>query len=101
MLTIRLQMMDFGSHEVLAPQVGAKARDILSQFLVEAVTLSLAGRNHRDCRRGDGVFADLALCALVDARQFAPRSCWRSYSPRWSGCSLATIQRAKRRSWTD
>ena len=49
--------------------VGAKRRDILSQFLVEAVTLSLLGRHHRDRRRADDVAADFALRAMVHRGQ--------------------------------
>ena len=53
----------------LRQAVGAKTRDILSQFLVEAVTLSLLGGDHRDRGRAGGVAADLVLRAMVDAGQ--------------------------------
>ena len=77
--------------------VGAKRRDILSQFLVEAVTLSLLGGIIGIVVGVTTSLAHLAFRAMVDRRQRAVgRSC-RSSSPRWSACSSATTRRARRR----
>ena len=82
----------------LRQAVGAKTRDILSQFLVEAVTLSLLGGVTGIVM---GVTASVLISYFADWTTLVslPRSCWHLCSPRWSECSSATIRRARRRSW--
>ena len=53
--------------------VGARSRDILAQFLVEAVTLAVVGRRGRDRRRA-GRRPDHRLAGELDDRSCRPES---------------------------
>ena len=73
--------------------VGARSRDILGQFLIEAVTMSLVGGAIGIVL---GMAATWAIGSLAGWQVLlsASRSCWRWASrPRWA-CSSASIRRA-------
>ena len=80
--------------------VGAKTHDILSQFLVEAVTLSVLGGVVGIIIGVGGFGADLVLRRMVHAGEPHGHRCWPSRSPGWWESSSATTRRAKRRCWT-
>ena len=78
--------------------VGAKSRDILAQFLVEAVTLSLIGGLLGIAL---GVGGQNSSSSLRSGRPSSPQrpSCWPSSSQRAWGSSSATIPPARLPTW--
>ncbi len=80
--------------------VGAKARHILLQFLLEAVILSVVGGGARRAARLR-LRAGSSPSSRAGRRSSASaRSAWPSASPPWSGSSSASTRRAGRRGST-
>ena len=79
--------------------VGARARDVMRQFLVEAVAISLAGGLGWHRRRHRGVVRDRAHAAVGDASSPRRRCSLHSAWPQPSGCSSAGIRRGAPHSW--
>ena len=77
--------------------VGARGRDILTQFLVEAVTLSLIGGLVGIALGAIASYAVGPLRRLAHRDERRRRCCSRSASPARSACSSASIRRARRR----
>ena len=82
----------------LRQAVGAKTRDILTQFLVEAATLSLAGGIVGIVV---GVGASFIVSRLANWQTVIgpARCCWPSSFPAWLALALATIRQGKPHIW--
>ena len=77
--------------------VGARGRDILAQFLIEAVTLSLLGGAIGIALGAASTWARGHVRRLAGVAERAMRSCWRPASRPRSACSSASIRRGARR----
>ena len=75
--------------------VGARGKDVMRQFLFEAVVISGARRPARHHRRRARLDRHRAIAAVGDRRVAAVRCCSRSASPRRSACSSAGIRRGR------
>jgi putative ABC transport system permease protein len=88
LISVRERTREIGLRQAL----GAKTHDILNRFLVEAVTLSIAGGVV-------GIVFGISASALISrlagwATSVARERCrLRYFSRRWSGSVLATISR--------
>ncbi len=76
--------------------VGARDLDVLTQFLVEAIVLSLAGGALGILLGFGGAYGVSRVDAVVDGRHRRARCCCRSAWPRPPACSSGSIRRARR-----
>ena len=83
----------------LRQAVGARGRDVLRQFLVEAVILSLIGGAIGVVLGTLGARAIAEFLRVADTGVDERHRASRSSSPPRSACSSATTRHARRRGW--